>query len=190
MKNKILIFLLIASFFYVGFRYIPNIEFFSKYTESMAQNNQESNSHVNDKLYRFSIVFPQTPTFNKKTVFVEEKNTTLQAHEYLYNDKLSYSIHSTKLPSLWTLLGSKFIYDSSSKKMNEIQGNIIHKEISKHNSSPSMTYLLENKDGGQTKGVLILHKNILHKIEITAKGDLSEDDLLEVNNFISSFSII
>ena len=84
----------------------------------------------------------------------------------------------------------KYLFNSLGKALEKHQGNIITKKIGKHKSYPSMTYLLKNHSGGQTKGILVLVNKTIYKLEIQAPQDLSEDELSIANEFISTFNTI
>jgi len=144
---------------------------------------------IKDSHLKFSIYFPETPTFTEKEIHVEEKDTKLDVKEYLHDAKVSYSLVSTKIPSSWTLLGSNYLFKALSKPIEEHQGMIVSKKFIKHGKHPAMNYLLKNKGGGQTKGILILVKTTIYKLEVMSKKDLSDDELHSASDFINSFDV-
>ncbi len=144
---------------------------------------------VKDPSLNFSVYFPEKPDVEKMNVKVKEQNTTLNVTEYSHIDKVSYSLVSSKIPSSWTFLGSNYLFNSLGKAIEIHQGKITHKKIGKHGSNPCMEYLIKNHTGGETKGVLILVKRTIYKLEVKSAKKLSEKEIKLASDFISTFNI-
>ena len=144
---------------------------------------------VKDSKLNFSVYFPSKPKIEEKAVEVEEHDTTLNVTEYTHSAKVSYRLQSSKIPSSWTLFGSKYLFKCLAKPLEEHQGKIVKKDLKKHGIHPAMNYLLNTKDGGQTQGAMILVKKTIYKLEVTSKKPLSKDERKLASNFIESFEI-
>ncbi len=148
----------------------------------------ESWVEVKDDHLKFSVFFPEEPKISGKKLEVKEHNTTLDVKEYHHKSHVNYSLQSTKVPSTWTLLGSKYLLNALGKQIETHQGKFIESKIGKHGKHPALHYLVQNHDGGQTKGVLILIKKTVYRLEVSAKKNLSKEELEISQNFIDSFS--
>lgn len=144
---------------------------------------------VKDDNLNFSVFFPKKPKISAKQLEVKEHDTTLELTEYHHQANVSYSLTSTQVPSAWTLLGSNYLLKALGKQIDKHQGKIISQQMVKHKSYSAMSYLTQNHGGGQTKGILILVKKTVYRLEVTSKKVLSEEELKITQDFISSFNI-
>ncbi|MCH9617113.1 MAG: hypothetical protein SP4CHLAM5_04650 [Chlamydiia bacterium] len=142
---------------------------------------------VKDDDLNFSVFFPKKPKVSESQLEVKEHDTVLDITEYHHQADVNYSLTSTQVPRAWTLLGSNYLLKTLGKQIDKHQGKIIDSKLIKHNSHSAMSYHLQNHGGGQTKGVLILVKKTVYKLEVTSKNDLSEEELKTSQNFIASF---
>jgi hypothetical protein len=142
----------------------------------------------NDEL-NFSVFFPKKPKVSESQLEVKEHDTTLELTEYHHKANVNYSLTSTEVPRAWTLLGANYLLKTLGKQINKHQGKVISSKLMKHKSHSAMNYLLQNHNGGQTEGILILVKKTVYRLEVTSKNDLSEEELKTSQNFIASFNI-
>lgn len=185
LKYTVLFFMILA----VTFTYVPTTVKDDIYNISHQELVLKNWVEVKDTKLNFQVFFPEKPTVEKKEVEVKEQNTTLDVTEYVHLDKVSYTLQSSKIPSSWTLFGSKYLFKALTKPLEQYQGKIVKKEIKKHGSLPAMSYLLNNDGGGQTKGRLILKDKTIYKLEVTSKKNLSNDEIALAHNFIESFNV-
>lgn|GEM_PF-3312006 len=145
---------------------------------------------VKDDNLKFSVYFPSKPKVEEKSIEVTDQKTTLEVTEFTHSDDVNYSLVSSPIPSSWTLLGSKYLFNAMTKPLEKHQGKVVSKKMSTHRGYPSMSYLLDNnQDKGQTKGALILVKSTIYKIEVHSKKILSQEQLKLADEFINSFDI-
>ena len=148
----------------------------------------ESWVEVKDDHLKFSVYFPEEPKISGKKVEVKEHNTTLDVKEYHHKSHINYKLQSTKVPTTWTLLGSRYLLNALGQQIETHQGSFIESKIGKHGKYPALHYLVKNHDGGQTKGALILVKKTVYRLEVSAGKKLSKEELEISQNFIDSFS--